>query len=309
MAVIFFFLDGVGLAPGGPDNPLAAVPTPTLCALLGGPLTSERVQQQSDLLLKPIDATMGVAGLPQSGTGHTALLAGVNAAVLHGRHQPAYPPVALRPLLAERSLLRRVTERGGRATFANVFVPEYWQAISERRARRPASVIAAEGAGLRFRDLDDLRAGAGLSWDITGSALRQRFGESVPEVSAWQAGVNLARLADNHDLVFFECFLPDLAAHGRMEGGLDAALELVDACLGGALAALGPATTLVLTSDHGNAESLAAPAHTRNPVPLLAVGPQALAFAAVEDITGVAGVILEALGLDDGHTSPEPRGP
>ncbi len=310
MAVIFFFLDGVGLAPAGPDNPLAAASTPALRALLGGPLTSERVQQRPGLLLKPIDATLGVAGLPQSGTGHTALLAGVNAPALHGRHQPAYPPVALRPLLAERSLLRRVAERGGRATFANVFVPEYWQAISERRARRPASVIAAEGAGLRFRDLDDLRAGAGLSWDITGAALRQRFGVSVPQVSAPQAGANLARLAGDHDLVFFECFLPDLAAHGRMSGGLDAALELVDGCLGGALAALGPDTTLVLTSDHGNAESLAAPAHTRNPVPLLAAGPQALAFAAVEDIAGVAGAILAALGLDDRYTtSQEPRGP
>ncbi|GAB4211590.1 MAG: metalloenzyme [Roseiflexaceae bacterium] len=308
MAVIFFFLDGVGLAPAGPDNPLSTTPMPALAALLGGPLTSEQPQQRPGLLLKPIDATLGVGGLPQSGTGHTALLAGVNAAALYGRHQPAYPPVALRPLLAEHNLLRRVIERGGRATFANVFVPEYWQAITERRRRQPASVIAAEGAGLRFRTLDDLRAGAGLSWDITGAALREQVGPSVPVVPARQAGANLARLADDHDLVFFECFLPDLAAHGRLPGGLDAALALVDDCLGGVLAALGPGSTLLLTSDHGNAESLAAPAHTRNPVPLLAVGPQALAFAAVADIAGVAGAVLASLGLAGGQTSQPQRG-
>lgn len=297
MAVIFFFLDGVGLAPAGPDNPLAAAPTPALRRLLGGPLTAERVQRREGLLLAAIDATLGLDGLPQSGTGHTALLTGENAAALHGRHQPAYPPVALRPLLAQRSLFRRVAERGGKAAFANAFTPGYWQAIAERRTRRPASVLAAEGAGLRLRDLDDLRAGRALAGDITGAFLREQLGEAVPLVAPEQAGANLAALARTYDFVFFECFLPDLAAHGRAAVGLDRAMELVDGCLGGALAALGPRDTLLLTSDHGNAESRAAPTHTRNPVPLLAVGPAALAFDRVRDISAVAEVILEILAL------------
>src|SRR5437868_1516424 len=159
MSVIFIFLDGVGLAPAGPDNPLAEADTPALRALLGGPLTAEQVQSRGGLLLKGIDATLGVPGIPQSGTGQAALFGGFNAAALHGRHQPHVPPVALRALLAERSVLRAVVARGGRATFANAFTPGYWQALAARRVRRSASVIAAEGAGLRFRDLDDLRAG------------------------------------------------------------------------------------------------------------------------------------------------------
>ena len=109
MSLIFIFIDGVGLAPAGPDNPLASAATPYLRALLGGPLTIEQVRDwgldtrnwesepilqspitnpQSSILFKAIDATLGVEGLPQSGTGQTALLAGVNAAELHGRHQP-----------------------------------------------------------------------------------------------------------------------------------------------------------------------------------------------------------------------------
>src|SRR5689334_15884815 len=119
MSIIFVFLDGVGLAAAGPDNPLASADTPVLRALLGGPLTIEQIGDRvlegkdlesqfapqsaipsppSSILFKAIDATLGVEGLPQSGTGHVALLAGVNAAVLHGRHQPHFPPVALRPL-------------------------------------------------------------------------------------------------------------------------------------------------------------------------------------------------------------------
>jgi 2,3-bisphosphoglycerate-independent phosphoglycerate mutase len=69
------------------------------------------------------------------------------------------------------------------------------------------------------------------------------------------------------------------------------AMTLLDGLLGGALAALRPTDTLLLTSDHGNIESLAAPTHTRNPVPLLVVGPAAQAFATIESIMELADVI------------------
>src|SRR5215212_4460265 len=242
MSLIFIFIDGVGLAPAGPDNPLASADTPYLRALLGGPLTIEQARgwgmgdggwesepsahppspiphPPKQVLFKAIDATLGVDGLPQSGTGQTALLAGINAAELHGRHQPHTPPVALRELLAERSIFRRVSARGGRATFANPFGPGYWQAIAARRIRRSASVIAAEGAGLRFRDGDDLRNGRAVSWDVTNAAMRARDIEA-PLVAPAQAGMHLAQLAHNHDLVFYESFLPDLAAHGRLDAGV-----------------------------------------------------------------------------------------
>jgi hypothetical protein len=277
------------------------------------------------MLFKAIDATLGVDGLPQSGTGQTALLAGVNAAALHGRHQPHVPPVALRGLLAERSIFQRVIARAGRATFANPFGPGYWQAVAARRIRRSASVIAAEGAGLRFRDGADLRNGRAVSWDVTNAAMRARDIEA-PLVMPAQAGTHVARLAHEHDLVFYESFLPDLAGHGRLtkdersepnderrrtndqstetgvlssfvlrpwsvEEQIHQAMRLLDGLLGGALATMRPEDTLLMTSDHGNVESIAAPTHTRNPVPLLVVGPAARAFEAVESIMELADVI------------------
>ncbi|HET9224767.1 MAG TPA: metalloenzyme [Roseiflexaceae bacterium] len=327
MSLIFIFLDGVGLAPAGPDNPLSDVATPVLRALLGGPLTIEQAggggigdggwkmsptpHPPSPMLMKPIDATLGIPGLPQSGTGQTALLAGVNAAALHGRHQPHFPPVALRPLLAERNVLRRVVERGGRATFANAFGPGYWAAVAARRIRRSASVIAAEGAGLRFRDMDDLRAGQAVAWDVTGAALREREPAiDLPPITSQLAGINLARLADDHDLVFYESFLPDLAGHGRLttddrrpttdKGGgapsarvqIELAMNRLDGLIGGVLETLRSQDSLLITSDHGNIESYAAPAHTRNSVPLLVVGPAARVFGQVASIMDVAEAIL-----------------
>jgi 2,3-bisphosphoglycerate-independent phosphoglycerate mutase len=316
MSLIFVFIDGVGLAPAGTDNPLTDADTPVLRALLRGPLTIElahpgtgdwrlvaNLQSPVQVLFKAIDATLGVAGLPQSGTGHTALLAGVNAAELHGRHQPHSPPVALRGVLAERSIFRRVVDRGGRATFANAFGPGYWQAVQSRRIRKSASVIAAEAVGLRFRDGDDLRAGRAVSWDVTNAAMRLREpGTHTPLVAPETAGANLARLAHDHDLVFYESFLPDLAGHGRLATGdersnlqseVQAVMALLDGLLGGALAELRAGDTLLMTSDHGNVESMAAPAHTRNPVPLLVVGLGAQEFAKVENIAELADVVVE----------------
>lgn len=294
MSVLFLFLDGVGLAPAGTDNPLTDAPMPAVRTLLGGPLTIEQAQQRMGLLLAPIDATLGVPGLPQSGTGQTALFGGFNAATMHGRHQPAFPPVALRPRLMEQSVLRRVVDSGGSATFANAFAPSYWEAVAARRVRRSASVIATEGAGLRFRTEADLCEGHAVAWDITGAAMRGR-GSTVPLIEPQKAGANLARLARNHDLVLFESFLPDLAGHGRLPFGVADAMQRVDSMLGGLLAVKRPEDTVVISSDHGNIESRQAPAHTRNPVLLLVAGPGVPAFESVEDIAGVADGIMLAL--------------
>jgi len=72
-------------------------------------------------------------------------------------------------------------------------------------------------------------------------------------------------------------------------------MSLLDGVIGGALDTMRPADTLLLTSDHGNVESIAAPTHTRNPVKLLVIGPAARWFANVESIVEVADAILEAM--------------
>lgn len=298
MSVVFVFLDGLGLAPAAATNPLAAAATAHLQAILGGPLTIEYIQDRPGLLLRPIDAALGVDGLPQSGTGHVALLAGVNAPALHGRHQPNFPPVALRPLLAERSIFRLADHAGHAVAFANAFSAGYWQALAARRLRRSASVIAAEGAGLRLRDMDDLRADRALSWDITRQAAHDRGeGAGLPLVAPELAGVHLAHLAHDHALVFFECFLPDLAGHGRMgAGAVPEVLARIDRLLGGLLVARRPADTILITSDHGNIEDDTTRGHTRNPVPLLVIGPGTPRFADVSRIDAVAPALLAALG-------------
>ncbi len=300
--ILLLFVDGVGLAPAAESNPLACGHTPRLERLLGGPLVIDAVQERPHLVLRALDATLGVPGLPQSATGQTTLFSGHNAAAALGRHVAAFPGPRLRGLLLEDSVLRRARRRGHRVTFANAFSPAYFEAIAARRLRHSATVLAAMAAGVALRGVAELRAGQAVTWDIE----RDRFtlpapgapwgaaGEPIERVTAHQAGEHLASLLHQWDLVLFETFLTDLAGHGR---GLAAgeALRRLDGLLAGALDRAPAASTVVLTSDHGNLEAAGDTRHTRNPVPLLAIGPQAPRFAALSVLTEVADGLLAAL--------------
>ncbi len=295
MALIFVLIDGVGLAPAAPYNPVAAG-LPRLMRVLGAPLTHALAVRSAMTHAAPIDATLGVDGLPQSGSGHAAIYGGYNAAAANGRHQPTYPTVAMRESLARHNVFLAATQAGCRVAWANAYLPGYEEAIARRRLRHTAGTWAALAAGLELRGVDHVAAGTALTWDITQQLARTRPGATqLPAIAAGEAGARLARLARAHNLVAFETYVPDLAAHGRLSMPLEEALDQVDGLLAGVVAAMSHADTLVVTSDHGNSEDTRTRAHTRNPVPLLAIGAAADRFQAVCSIDQVAGAILHAL--------------
>lgn len=69
--VLFVFLDGVGLGPASGENPFATLSLPAFERLAGGQRwtdTTEPIRDETRVFV-PIDATLGMPGLPQSGTG------------------------------------------------------------------------------------------------------------------------------------------------------------------------------------------------------------------------------------------------
>jgi len=306
--LLFLFVDGIGLAPAGPDNPLSTTPMPALEALLGGPLTLGSVQRRKDLALQPLDACLGVDGLPQSATGQTALFTGVNAPAHMGRHVAAFPGPQLRGLLRQHSVFKRVAESGGRVTFANPFTPGYFQALAERRRRGHSATtwaylaahdeVADEDPASVLRGPEELAADHAVTWDVTRDRFQAALGEDeapISPVPAPEAGRHLAALAGDHRLTLFDTFLTDLAGHRRF--GLEAAdaLTRIDGLLTGLLAHRPPDVTLLLTSDHGNLEEATHKRHTRNPVPLLTHGPATPHFTQAHKITDLAPLILNLL--------------
>jgi hypothetical protein len=94
LRILFVFLDGVGLGPADEEiNPLVAAELPAFRRLAGGhPWSAATPTLVRDRhVFRPIDATLGMPGLPQSGTGQASLFTGVNGARLAGRHYGPYP--------------------------------------------------------------------------------------------------------------------------------------------------------------------------------------------------------------------------
>ncbi len=231
------------------------------------------------LSLRPVDACLGVPGLPQSATGQTALFTGVNAPALVGDHVTAYPTTPLRQVIAEHSLLKQAAEAGAQVTSANAYSERYWDMVRDGERRLSASTLTIMASGAPFRTLQDLLEGRAVLWDITHEVATGHLGFELPLVAPEEAGARLARLAAQYDLVLYESFLTDLAGHGRVDPAW--VLVRLDAFLGGILDARSPDTTLVVCSDHGNLEDAGTKIHTTNPVPLLAVRPGCLALSAM----------------------------
>jgi len=306
--VVLVFVDGLGW---GPPDP-AANP----CRTYGGRLFDLPAAEPGPSPLPhggfavPIDATLGVPGLPQSATGQTTLLTGRRAQEALGMHLTGFPNAALRDLLLESSVLKRVAESGRSAAFLNAYRPLFFQLSAERRLRLSATTVANLAAGLPFRTLEDLRAGRAVSQEFTNRELRER-GYDVPERRPEEAGRILAREARRLDFALYEYFQTDRAGHAqdraRAEGEL-ARLELFVVGLlsellpgeAGAAAVADPAL-VILTSDHGNIEDLSTRGHTRNPVPLMVWGAGAEAVArAVTRLDQVTPALLAALGAPRG---------
>lgn len=309
MSILMLFIDGLGL---GTDelgkNPLITAPMPHLRRLLGGaPLTRSIVAGRGGLhegdtaTLVAVDSCLGVPGLPQSATGQTTMLSGVNAAAALGRHLSGLPTPTLVDILRRHSLFKRLVEAGRRATFANPFTAEYFEAVNNGRWCHSATTTAVLSAGLPLRMLEDLHAGRAVFHDVTGETLRER-GYDVTTVTPEEAGRRLARLAREHDFVLFEHFLTDKAGHAQDWDAARHWLGVLDALLGGVLAEADLDRTLVmLISDHGNVEDLSVRTHTQNPVPALLIGRgRAQAAANLASLVDVTPAILALLGVEGG---------
>ena len=271
-------------------NPFAAAKTPFLSALLGGLLTSEREPlARSDLHFQPLSATLSYPGLPQSATGQTTLLTGLNGADLMRGHYGPWPGPTLKRTLDEGTIFSEVVGTGGKVVLANAFPPGYFRSVAAKKQRVNVPVYAAQAAGVRLLTQTDYDAGNAVSADLDGAYL----GAPQP---LHEAGARLARLAAGADLTFFDFWLSDTAGHRWAFPEAVGLIQKLDGFLGGLVPALGD-TTLLVTSDHGNLEDKSTRSHTRNPVPLLTLGPRAAAFAEAERLLDVTPVLRRVLGL------------
>ncbi|HZB45383.1 MAG TPA: hypothetical protein VE360_09075 [Pyrinomonadaceae bacterium] len=291
MSVLLIFVDGLGIGARGPSNPLDRLGCEAApLAVFEG---EEPTLPHGGVLVRT-DARLGVGGRPQSASGQTTILTGVNVPARLGYHKQGFPNEWMREVLREHSLFLKLRNLGaGPDLFANAYHPQFF-------ARRPrwvaATTVAVEAAGLAFRTFEDLQEGRAVYHDFTNRFLIER-GADVPERTPEEAAAVLAGLAASHRFTLYEHFIADRAGHDRDErAALDILAELarfVRAVLDHV--DLG-ATTVILTSDHGNVEDLSTRNHTLNPVPTLAWGrDKETAARRVRTLADITPTILEIL--------------
>src|SRR5580765_1676040 len=99
-SVLLFFIDGLGIGTRGAHHPLDGLSAATPLAIF----QNESPQLPFDGLLAATDATLGVAGRPQSASGQTTILTGINAAAALGSHKQGFPNQALLDIIREHSI-------------------------------------------------------------------------------------------------------------------------------------------------------------------------------------------------------------
>ena len=63
--------------------------------------------------------------------------------------------------------MQRLVAAGKRVAFANAYPPIFFERLSRHSARRSATSHMVSAAGVRYRDIDDLRAGRAVSAFVT----------------------------------------------------------------------------------------------------------------------------------------------
>ena len=290
--LIFIFLDGIGVGRSSGNNPFFVASMPFVEHLVGGRIVDEVSVREPDILLKGIDANLGVNGIPQSATGQTTLFTGRNAAKFLGRHLTAFPNKPLVELINEYSILKSAKNKGLKVTFANAYSPNYFQLVKLGLRFHSATTRCVFAAEIPFRFIDHLLDGNAVCWDLTNSFLQHQIGIPIPIVSPYISGMRLANLSKTHDLVLYECFLPDIIGHKKETPKAIEFLEALDSFINGVVSNKEADVTVLITSDHGNLEDLSTGSHTNNLVPFLVSGPMAKELEYVESIADILGAVL-----------------
>jgi len=290
MKILFIFLDGVGLGSDDPQvNPFIQASMPNLTNLLEGAKliakdqnpgasSCQPIRHTKRASLLPVDATLGVEGLPQSATGQASLLTGKNVSAMLGAHEGPKPSPQVMAILQQGTLFSHFTDNGQIASLLNAYPPHYFHSL-QRGYRLPGAIAqSAIYAGIPLKTHTDLQQGNAISADFTAAGWHDHLGLSdTPVLDLQQSGERLAALSRNCTLAFFEYWLTDVAGHKQDMLTACNLLEQLDSVIGSLVHDWEDEEGLILiTSDHGNLEDLGTRRHTLNDVPLLLIGSPAL---------------------------------
>ena len=265
-SVLLFFIDGLGIGTRGPHNPFNNLPGATPLAVF----QNEPPETFLDGIVVATDPRLGIEGRPQSASGQTTILTGVNAPLAIGYHKQGFPNKALLEIIGEHSIFLQLKKAGvDPITFANAYTSRFFD---ERPRWVSATTAAVEAAGLRFRTIADVRNDAAVFMDYTNRLLIDR-GEDVAIRTEQEAAIVLARIVAENRFTLYEYFITDKVGHAQDMALAKTILTSLALFIRQLLIRVDlDRTTVILTSDHGNIEDLSIRNHTLHAVPTIVWG-------------------------------------
>jgi len=288
-SVLLFFIDGLGIGTRGPQNPLDGLDASPLAVF-----QNEPGESFLSGVVVPTDACLGVEGRPQSASGQTTILTGVNAPAAVGYHKQGFPNKALLEIIQNHSIFKQLRDaKVGPVTFANAYTSRFF---AERPRWVSATTAAVEAAGMSFRTVEDLRNNAAIFMDFTNRILIER-GEEVFERTEEEAAVVLAALTSEHRFTLYEYFITDKVGHAQDMPLARTVLTSLALFIRKLLQRVDlKRTTVILTSDHGNIEDLSSRNHTLHAVPTIVWGAQRERIAArIQNLADITPAIVALL--------------
>ena len=288
--VLLFFIDGLGIGSRSENNPLAKIADIAPLAHF----KEENSEIIFDGILVPTDARLGVEGRPQSASGQTTILTGINAPQILGKHKQGFPNQALRDVIAEHSIFRQLKRRNIEPNvFANAYTPGFF---AENPRWKSATTCAVEAADLPFRNIQDLVGRAAVFHDFSNQSLIDQ-NLDVPLYSPADVGEILAGLTGLNRITLYEYFITDKIGHAQNFEAAKIYLPPLAAFVRETLRRVDlKITTVILTSDHGNIEDLSIRTHTLNDVPTVIWGRRSKEVAArIKDLSHLTPAIINLL--------------
>ncbi len=313
--MIFIFLDGVGMGKADDTNPFFAAQSTYL------PFYGEKVTLPDGTPVKPIDALLGVDGMPQSATGQTTLFTGRNIPALLGEHKGSYPNKVMRKIIKEENVFKKLAKADINARYINAY-PQHSHLFSSPNAvldddgefhfseefprlfKRRISVTSCMLLANRTIpfDVPDVIAKRSIFQEFTNRYLIEK-GLDIAEYSPVDAAETIYNASREYDFILYEYFQTDYYAHRHSFAECVELIRNLDRLFAHLLSLLDSNTdTLLVTSDHGNLEDHPDRMHSRNPVPLLVWGQGAATLR--NNINSLVDVTPAILDFFRGHSSP-----
>lgn len=291
------FIDGVGIGKRDKEsNPFFKFGFNTFQTLFGEiPSLENPLLVRDKKYLFPLDANLGMNGLPQSGTGQASLFCGFNVAKFVGKHFGPFPYTTTLPKIKEDHILVHFHKQKGNSFFANAYPKPFFDYLKSGRERLGVTAAACRMNAFKFNTITDVRKGTALTAEITNNRWNERLKYTLPQIKYQTAARRLLRISGKYKFTLYEFYLLDHLGHLRIKDEFNTIYNTLDLFLFTILTEFDyKKTTIVICSDHGNFEDLSVKTHTRNPSLTITAGKYAEEiFNSVNSIKDIKSAIIK----------------